>query len=180
MAKKKRSPRRRRALIAGMIVAVMLTGVGLIAGTWFYSSVPRPEQLPLKENMVPQDRRPVVRRYGSRSRRRGQTLEDLVVELDQGQRGACQVQGRASLADVVAPHLDPAGGELFMSAAVEQVQLADRGAAQPVGHQGDIIAALVGAGRSRRLRNRLLNGAHGLPLVDRRRLDFGPRRGPLT
>ncbi|WP_281286767.1 transglycosylase domain-containing protein [Catellatospora sichuanensis] len=51
VAEKKRSPRRRRALIAGMIgVAVVLSGVGLIAGTWFYSSVPRPEQLPLKEN----------------------------------------------------------------------------------------------------------------------------------
>ncbi|WP_244871220.1 transglycosylase domain-containing protein [Catellatospora sp. IY07-71] len=43
--------RKRRALIAAAIgVAIMLSGVGLIAGTYFYAKTPRPEELALKEN----------------------------------------------------------------------------------------------------------------------------------
>ncbi|MBV1854626.1 transglycosylase domain-containing protein [Catellatospora tritici] len=43
--------RRRRARLALIIaVVLLLTGGGLIGGTWFYDSVPRPDQLSLKEN----------------------------------------------------------------------------------------------------------------------------------
>ncbi|MDI1465997.1 transglycosylase domain-containing protein [Catellatospora sp. KI3] len=48
--RKGRGRRRRTRLAVIIAVVLLLTGGGLIGGTWFYDSVPRPDQLSLKEN----------------------------------------------------------------------------------------------------------------------------------
>src|SRR5262245_18522629 len=66
---------------------------------------------------------------------------DLVVETAERDRAACHVERRAVLADVVAPHVAAPLRELAVCPPVEQVQLADRGAAEAVDHERDVVAA---------------------------------------
>src|SRR5690606_21540336 len=72
--------------------------------------------------------------------RGGEKLLDLVVELDQGERRARHVQRGAVLVDVGASHRDAALLQLLVGAPVQDVELADRGAAQAVDHQRDPVA----------------------------------------
>src|SRR3984957_10413466 len=73
-------------------------------------------------------------------RRGGQQTGDLVIKAAERDRRARHVQRRAVLADVVAPDVNPALAELLMRIAVQQVQLTDRRAAQPVDHERDVVA----------------------------------------
>ncbi len=71
---------------------------------------------------------------------RGQhELLELVVDLEQRQVGTRHLQRRAVLVDVAAEDVDPLVGELLVGDAVEQVELADRRAPQPVDHQRHLV-----------------------------------------
>src|SRR5580698_8400625 len=69
---------------------------------------------------------------------------DLRVEAAERDRRAGHVQRRAVVADVVPPDVDPALRQLLVRVPVEQVQLTDRSAAQPVDHERHVVTAAEG------------------------------------
>src|SRR5688572_12497186 len=88
--------------------------------------------------------------------RGGEQLLQLVVDLAERHRHAVHLERRAVLADVAAPDLEAGLLHLLVRAAVDQVQLGNRRAAEAVHHQRDFIALLERRRRLAAVRGRLL------------------------